>query len=421
MKSIIQSVKGTRDFYPADMSFRSWLYQKLAKVSSLFGYQEYDGPFLEKIELYAAKSGEELVKEQSFVFPDRSGDLITLRPELTPSLARMVASRQNELIFPLRWWSFGPFWRYERPQKGRSREFFQWNIDLIGVNSHEADAEMLAIACTFFQEVGLSSGEVTIAVNDRELMESELTKAGFRPDQMAAVYHLIDKREKMKNENWSKYALENGISEAQLQIVVGLLENKELWKNSPALVAIFELMKSYELTDYIQFDPNIIRGLDYYTGIVFEAKDKEGGRAIFGGGRYDNLVGDVGGQSTGGLGFAMGDVVMRLVLEKFDKIPKFTKTPTEVLVTIFDVESGPKSIEISTLVRAAGINCECYPESSKLQKQFKYADRNGIQFILVAGPDEIKNGQVTIKNLKDGSQITVLEENLIGKIQELKN
>jgi histidyl-tRNA synthetase len=237
---------------------------------------------------------------------------------------------------------------------------------------------------------------------------------------MVAVYHLIDKREKMNNENWSKYALENGISEPQLKTVVDLLENIELWKNSPSLLAIFELLKSYKLTDYIQFDPNIIRGLDYYTGIVFEAKDKEGGRAIFGGGRYNNLVGDVGGQSTGGLGFAMGDVVMRLVLEKFDKIPKFTKSPAEVLVTIFDVESESKSIEISTLVRAAGINSECYPEPSKLQKQFKYADRNGIRFILVAGPDEINNGQVTIKNLKDGSQITVLEENLIDKILELK-
>jgi len=125
MKQIIQGVKGARDFYPEDMAFRTWLYQVLSKVSRQYGYQEYDGPFLEKIELYAAKSGEELVKEQSFVFPDRSGELITLRPELTPSLARMVAARQNELVFPLKWWSFGPFWRYERPQKGRSREFFQ--------------------------------------------------------------------------------------------------------------------------------------------------------------------------------------------------------------------------------------------------------------------------------------------------------
>ncbi len=421
MKSIIQSVKGTRDFYPEDMAFRSWLYQKLKKVSNIFGYQEYDGPFLEKIDLYAAKSGEELVKEQSFVFPDRSGELITLRPELTPSLARMVASRQNELVFPLRWWSFGPFWRYERPQKGRSREFFQWNIDLIGVNSHEADAEMLAIAGTFFKEVGLTPAEVFIAINDRELMESELTKAGIQPDHMSAVYHLIDRREKMNNESWRNYALENGISEAQLNFVVGLLENNELWRKSPSLVAIFDLLNNYGLDDYIQYDPNIIRGLDYYTGIVFEAKDKEGGRAIFGGGRYDNLVSDVGGQPTGGLGFAMGDVVMRLTLEKYNQIPPFPKTAAEVLVTVFDERSERKSIEIANVVRSAGINCECYPAVCKLQKQFKYADRNGIRFIIVVGPDEIENGVITLKDLKDRKQSTVRDEEMIQRILELRD
>ncbi len=152
MEKIIPSVKGTRDFYPEEMAIRSWLYQTLREVSESFGYQEYDGPFLEKIDLYAAKSGEELVKEQAFVFPDRGGDLITLRPELTPSLARMVAQRQRQLTFPLRWWSFGPFWRYERPQKGRTREFFQWNIDLIGANSPESDAELVAICVAFFKK-----------------------------------------------------------------------------------------------------------------------------------------------------------------------------------------------------------------------------------------------------------------------------
>lgn len=148
MKQIVQSVKGTRDFYPEEMAIRSWLYQTIRTVSEVFGYQEYDGPFLEKIDLYAAKSGEELVKEQAFVFEDRGGSEITLRPELTPTLARMVAQKQNGLSYPLRWWSFGPFWRYERPQKGRTREFFQWNIDLIGAGSSEADAELLAVCAT---------------------------------------------------------------------------------------------------------------------------------------------------------------------------------------------------------------------------------------------------------------------------------
>jgi histidyl-tRNA synthetase len=164
VKKIIPAVKGTRDFYPKEMGMRNWLYQNMREVSSSFGYQEYEGPLIETIDLYAAKSGEELVKEQSFVFNDRGGDQLTLRPELTPTLARMVAQRQGELVYPLRWWSFGPFWRYERPQKGRTREFFQWNIDLLGPNSPEADAELIAVLATFFKKIGLSSNDVVILV-----------------------------------------------------------------------------------------------------------------------------------------------------------------------------------------------------------------------------------------------------------------
>ncbi len=178
MSPLIQSLKGTRDFYPEDMAMRNWLYGKLRKVSESFGYQEYEGPFLESIELYGVKSGEELVNQQSFVFPDRGGDMITLRPELTPTLARLVAQRQRQLAFPLRWWSFGPFWRYERPQKGRTREFFQWNIDLIGVDTPEADAEMIAIAVAFFEETGLTPQQVQILVNNRALMDGRVRQAG---------------------------------------------------------------------------------------------------------------------------------------------------------------------------------------------------------------------------------------------------
>ena len=170
MKSI-PSVKGTRDFYPAEMQVRSWLYQTIRRVSESFGYQEYEGPFLESLDLYAAKSGDELVKKQSFAFTDRGGDWVTLRPELTPTLARMVAQRQRQLVFPLRWWSWGPMWRYEQPQKGRTREFFQWNIDLIGAQSPEADAELIAIGATFLSEMGLAPDHVQILVNNRRLIE----------------------------------------------------------------------------------------------------------------------------------------------------------------------------------------------------------------------------------------------------------
>ena len=418
MKPTIQGVKGARDFYPEDMAFRSWLYQKLGKISKSFGYQEYDGPFLEKIELYAAKSGEELVKEQSFVFPDRSGELITLRPELTPSLARMVATQQNELIFPIRWWSFGPFWRYERPQKGRSREFFQWNIDLIGVNSREADAEMLAIGCTLFKEIGLTPDQVVINVNSRELMESEILKLGIENSQLPSVFKLIDRKDKMSPESWRNYAIENGISEANFTGLSNLLQNSELWKQSPDLVRIFELVEVIGVSEYIRYDAGIIRGLDYYTGIVFEARDLEGGRAIFGGGRYDNLVADVGGQPAGGIGFAMGDVVLGLTLEKYDRSPELTVNPAQVLVTVFNESTVEKSNAIAAKLRGAGMNTICYPEVSKLPKQFKFADRNGIKFIVVIGPDEIEKRTVVVKDLLSSTQEAIPEGDLVKYLLE---
>ncbi|HFD38699.1 MAG TPA: histidine--tRNA ligase, partial [Anaerolineae bacterium] len=175
-KVTIPAVKGTRDFYPEEMAFRSWLYARVRETSRRFGYQEYEAPILERLELYAAKSGEELVKEQSFVLTDRSGDALVMRPELTPSLARMIAQRQAQLIRPVRWFSFGPFWRYERPQRGRSREFFQWNIDLLGAETPAADGEIVAIGATFLQNVGLTAQEVAIHINSRRLMERKLAE-----------------------------------------------------------------------------------------------------------------------------------------------------------------------------------------------------------------------------------------------------
>ena len=295
MKNIIQSVKGTREFYPYEMALRSWLYSKIRSVSESFGYQEYDGPFLESIDLYAAKSGEELVKEQSFVFPDRGGNLITLRPELTLSLARMVAQKQNELIYPLRWWSFGPFWRYEKPQKGRSREFFQWNIDLIGVKSPESDAELVAICAEFFRSVGLTSNEVKILVNDRRLVDQQLTLIGIDQDKKAEVLGFIDRKDKMRTSEWEAYVMEKGLSEKQKDGLLEILENKKIAESSEDLQRFFKALDALGVRDYVEFDPRIVRGLDYYTGIVFEARDiGENARAILGGGRYDNLVGDVG-------------------------------------------------------------------------------------------------------------------------------
>jgi len=288
MRQIISSLKGTRDFYPEDKFKQNWLLEHIREVSESFGYQEYEVPYLEKLELFAAKSGEELVKKQAFVFTDKGGDEITLRPELTPSLARMVAQRQGELIYPLRWWAFGPIWRYETPQKGRSREFFQWNIDLIGINSPEADAELLAIAANFFQSTRLTPDQVKIKINDRRLMYRLLREIGIPEEKNPDVLRLIDRKDKLSEQAWEEMAASLGIEKGILSKLKGFLEDNDLWKKSEELTQCFTALETLNARDYVIYDPKVIRGLDYYTGIVFEAFDLEGGRAILGGGHYDS-------------------------------------------------------------------------------------------------------------------------------------
>jgi len=357
MKTSIPPVKGTRDFYPAEMALRNWLYNVIRQVSESYGYQEYEGPFLESIDLYAAKSGDELVKEQSFVFPDRGGNLITLRPELTPTLVRMVSQRQNQLSFPIRWWSFGPFWRYERPQKGRTREFFQWNIDLIGSGSPEADAEMIAIVASFFRQVGLAPQDALILVNNRQLMEEQITNLGISPDLMKDIFRLIDRKEKMRPAEWESYAGENGLSPQQVDGLKSILENDTLWQESEALQRLFPALEALGVSEYVRFAPHIIRGLDYYTGTVFEAQAISGDlrRSILGGGRYDNLISDVGGQPLPAVGFAMGDVVIFLLLQELNLVPeKLGRSPAPVLVTVFDQERVLDSLALAAELRKNG-------------------------------------------------------------------
>jgi histidyl-tRNA synthetase len=407
MKTPILSVKGTRDFYPEEMAIRNWLYKTAGKVAGSFGYQEYEGPYLESIELYAAKSGDELVNQQSYVFPDRDGNLITLRPELTPTLARMVAKRQRQLVYPLRWWSFGPCWRYERPQKGRSREFFQWNVDLLGVSSPEADAEVVAIVASFFGEVGLSPSQVNIHINDRRLVEAELAAMGVPASDHPTIFRLIDRRDKLSEDEWEAYAGELGISAATLNSLKKMLANEDLWKKSGELTRFFSAMKAMGLSAWVLYDPGIIRGLDYYTGIVFEAQEAQGDirRAVLGGGRYDNLMEAVGGEPLPAAGFAMGDMVISLILQKHNLLPRnLVLHPASVLVTVFDEESQPASLTLAAELREAGIQVDCYPEAAKLGKQFKYADRAGIRLAVVLGSEEIANGLVAIKDLRTGSQ-----------------
>lgn len=418
--SSIQPVKGTRDFFPEKMAFRQWLYSTIREVSESFGYQEYEAPLIERFDLYAAKSGEELVNEQSFVFEDKGGERIVLRPELTPSLARMVATRSKTLTRPIRWWSYGPFWRYEQPQRGRSREFFQWNIDLLGVDSPQADAELIAIIAQFFSKVGLKADQAKILVNDRRLADAQLQSIGIPLDKRLDIFRLIDRKEKMSKQAWQEYAYDMDLNNDQFKELVRILNDQEAWTQSEELVSVFEACEAMGINEYVSYDPTIIRGLDYYTGTVFEARATAGiERAILGGGRYDDLVADVGGDPLPSTGFAMGDVVIQLVLEELNLLPELRTNPADILITFFAEELLNSTLSLAAKLRNAKFKVEWYPETDRLPKQFRYADRQGIPIVAIIGPDELKGGTVAIKDLRSGNQESISRDEIVEYLRRL--
>jgi len=419
MNQLIQPVKGTRDFYPEDQAFQAWFYQKVREVSETFGFQEYNGPFLEPLDLYAAKSGEELVKKQAFTLTDQSGKILALRPEMTPTLARMIAQKAGELTFPVKWWTYGSRYRYEKPQKGRGREFFQWDCDIIGTDGFEADAEAIAIAATMYKKLGLTPAEVKIKVNDRQLLQGELLNIGVSENLVVSVFRVADKKDKVTESDFIQMLLETGLTDKQANLVKQILGNNDLYKKSEWLLKILDLLKIYGVSDFVEFDPGIVRGLEYYTRTVFEGWDVNGEfRAIWGGGRYDNLVADVGSkEKIPGVGFAMGDMVIAEVLKQYKKYPLLSPNKTKVLVTIFSPELYKNSLEVSTLLCRNNINTETYLNPQvKIDKQLKYADKKGIPFVLVLGPDELKADSVTIKDMTSGVQSIIKKKDLITSL-----
>lgn len=410
MNNSPQLLKGFRDFYPEDQAFQSWFYQKAREVAESFGFMEYEGPTLEPLELYAAKSGEELVKKQAFTLVDKSGKTVALRPEMTPTLARMITQKLGSLTFPIKWFTYGRRFRYETPQKGRGREFFQWDVDILGLDNVEADIEILTVAASFYQKLGLTPQQAVIKINDRKFLTDQLMKLKIPGDKVLGIFKVIDKNDKVSNEEFVGMLSAQEINSDQITGINRILANRNGWQDSDWLTVIFKGLKQTGLTDYFEFDPSIVRGLDYYTRTVFEGSSRLGKlRALWGGGRYDNLVIDVGGkQRVPGVGFAVGDMAMSELLQTAGKYPKLKSNKTKVLVTIFSSELSVSSMKVSTSLRKTGVNAEIYLDpSATLDKQLKYADRKGIPFVVIIGSDEAKNGTVTVKNLVAKSQQTI--------------
>jgi len=423
-KQNIIPVKGTRDFYPEDWAYQKWLTDQFTSVGRLFGYQEYEAPILEHIELYLGKSSEEIVTQQTFSLKDRDDNPLVLRPELTPSLARMVAQKENQLTFPIRWQSYGQFFRYEKPQRGRGRAFFQWNVDALGSESYLADAEIITVACTLLKQLGLTPQHATIKINDRLSLENLLkTTLKLSQDAVRPVFAAIDRMDKMAPEKFRAYLnTDLKLSSGQIDDLYGLFEQTEL-SFSPWLSQIFEHLAHNQVDGYAELDLHIVRGFDYYTSTVFEAWAKTSlRRALFGGGRYDNLTVQVGGKrSIPGVGFAVGDMAMTELLKELDLFPNPSSVAAQVLVTIFSEDQLKTSAQFARTLREFGIATEFQlAPDQRLDRQFKYADRKEIPFATVIGPEEEQANTVVIKDLKNRAQVTLAQTDIPQIIETLK-
>lgn len=412
-----QPYKGTRDFYPEDKRKQKYMFSAIRRVAERFGYEEYDAPLLEPIEIYLAKTGQEIVDEQTYEFVDRGNRRVAIRPEMTPSVSRMVAARRQELAYPLRLYNLGIRWRYERPQHGRVREFWQLDADLFGIESIEAEHEIILLADKVLRELGAKRDMYTIRLNSRKLVDSILENyLGLDGTQAHTVSKLIDKMHKLEKGVFTA-SVEAALSPSQresgtLHRLMEVLSAEELddlpaeIQNSPGIKGLEELLKKLRdsLISNVKFDPSLMRGFDYYTDIVFEVFDThpENNRAMFGGGRYDGLVGAFGVEPLPTVGFAMGDVTLQDFLEAHKLMPKL-RTETDVyVVPIGDISDDVHHV-VSDL-REMGLNVAIDTTGRKPDKQIKTADKKGITHVLFIGEKEVETEQYVLKNLSTGKE-----------------
>ncbi len=421
--------KGTRDFYPEDMVLREHIFSSWEKTCQRYGFEKFDSPMFEHLELFTQKSGEEIEK-QLYTFEDKSGRQLTLRPEMTPPLARMVALKGSSLKLPLRWYSLPRIFRYEKMQKGRLREFFQLNVDILGIRQVNADAELIAVAVELMTNLGLDYNDFTVHVSSRDLLEELFLSLAIEKEALPALFNLLDRQHKLSEEAFQK-ELEDFLHDAALAQEVhavlkakSLDEIREVHPSSPAIAELdmlFSLLESYGISDYVTFDIGIVRGLAYYTGIVFELLDKKRNlRAIAGGGRYDRLVKLYGGPETPATGFAIGDVVLGELLREKGLIP--AQGPrSSVFIVSFDKENPSKAVSLAQQLRHSGISCEFSLKPLNIGKQMKLADAARAEIVVFTGGDEEKEGKIKIRNMSSGEETVIPIDTVKEKITTLLN
>ncbi|HET9635368.1 MAG TPA: histidine--tRNA ligase [Gemmatimonadaceae bacterium] len=423
------ALPGFRDFYPEQLATRNYLTSLWRDVARRYGFVEYDGPPLEPLDLYTKKSGDEIVG-QLYAFTDKGDRQVALRPEMTPTLARMVAAKANAMRKPIRWFSIPQLFRYERQQKGRLREHFQLNVDIIGEASVAADAELLAVAVEIMRATGLTASDVRARISDRRLLTAILHEVGVKADEMPAVFAAIDKlgrephdvtREKVEKAVSDKNAA-RGI-ESVLERSTDLNAIAAEFRNSRSVMESITRLREYMnfvdalgAGEWIDFDLSIVRGLAYYTGIVFELFDAKGEfRAICGGGRYDDLLSNIGGVDLPALGFGMGDVVLTELLRARDLLPTPT-LGTEYWVAADDDSMLPDVMKVAGQLRAKSRSVEYALKAQTLAKQLKAASTSGVANVVLLRRDDFASGNVTVKRLADGSEQQVALDTFLNSL-----
>ena len=407
----VQNLTGTRDFYPDLQREINYIFSNWRKVAISFGYEEMEGPLIEPTDLWTLKSGDEL-SGQMYNFTDKGGRSVAVRPELTPTVARMVAQKQKELSKPIKWFSMGRFWRYERPQAGRLREFFQFNLDCLGVESMRADAEVIASAISIMEGFGLDERDFYVRLCNRRLIQDLLLQFVGK-EKLQEVCRLIDKKDKLRKGDFELSLKDLGVERVE-ELVDFINENdlqnidyQELTlegkKGYTELVELVKYLKNYGYEKYVKVDFSIMRGLDYYTSTVFEIFDRTGEfRAVAGGGRYDDLVSIFGGEKCPGIGYGMGDVVLGLFLKAKGKMPKLEKDVEYFVVVIGEVYED--ALRVVKRLRSEGKNVEIAVSDLNTQKQLNYAQKVNAKNLIFVGEEELKRGKFKVKNVYSGKE-----------------
>ena len=403
----LQPVRGTRDFYPAELRLRNWLFDIWRESSRQFGFEEYDACVLEHEELYVRKAGEEIT-EQLYSFEDKGGRRIALRPEMTPTLARLILQRKNALTFPLKWFTVAQCFRYERMTRGRRREHYQWNADVIGQSRLVAEVEVLSVLILSLEKMGLSPSRVQVHLNDRRILGSVLAHLGVPAEQHVGVMVVMDKRDKLAPEALERQLAEQGLGKGQIDGLNELLRMDTLEQVQGRLgktVALQDLRELLDMLDavgyggYALFDITVVRGLSYYTGTVFEIRDTGVNlRAICGGGRYDSLLSALGGESIPAIGFGFGDVVILELLAELGLLPVLS-SQIDYAVIPFSEAQVPQALTLSQALRKAGLRADSQFSFRKLKRALQRADEIGARKAVLLMPDELARGEVVLRDM----------------------